>query len=261
MSGSGWYVYGVVPTAEAAADAFEGAVGVDASEPVVLVEDGALAAIASKVSLAEFGEGEVEERLHDPAWLEEKVRAHEAVLETALGRTTLVPFRFGTIYRGEEQVRRMLREHPALGAALERLRGKIELGVKGFLDPARFAAAREQAREEAHAESGRAYLLRKQAERDLDDAREAFKGECALEAHERLAAAAGDARANPPQRPEISGRRGEMFLNAAYLVGVEDEDRLRSALDELESRHSRHGVWYELTGPWPPYNFVEEEDA
>jgi hypothetical protein len=260
VSGSGWYVYGVVPTQEAAAAAFEGTVGVDASEPVVLVEDGALAAIASKVSLAEFGEGEVEERLHDPAWLEEKVRAHEAVLEAALGRTTLVPFRFGTIYRGEEQVRRMLREHPALGAALERLRGKIELGVKGFLDPERFAAAREETREETP-EGGRAYLLRKQAERDLDEAREALKGECALEAHERLAAAADDARANPPQRPEISGRRGEMFLNAAYLVALDAEERLRSAVAELESRHSRHGVWYELTGPWPPYNFVEEEEA
>ena len=261
MSGSGWYVYGVVPAEEAGADVFEGAVGVDSSQPVVLVGDGALAAVASRVSLAEFGEGEVEERLHDPVWLEEKVRAHEAVLEAALGRTTLVPFRFGTIYRGEEQVRRMLREQAGLGATLERLRGRIELGVKGLLDPERFAAAHEQDRAQGQVGGGRAYLLRKQAERDLAAAREAFKGECALEAHERLSAATEDARANPPQRAEVSGRPGEMFLNAAYLVAPEDEERLRSALDELESRHSRHGVWYELTGPWPPYNFVEEEDA
>jgi hypothetical protein len=260
VSGSGWYVYGVVPAGEAGADVFEGAVGVDASEPVVLVADGALAAIASKVSLAEFGEGEVEERLHDPAWLEEKVRAHEAVLEAALGRTTLVPFRFGTIYRGEEQVRRMLREHAALKATLERLRGRIELGVKGYLDTERFAAAREEGGAEAQGGGGRAYLLRKQAERELADAREAFKGECALEAHERLSTAADDARANPPHRPEVSGRPGEMFLNAAYLIAPEGQERVRSVLGELESRHSPHGVWYELTGPWPPYNFVEEED-
>jgi hypothetical protein len=260
VTGSGWYVYGVVPAGEAGTDVFEGAVGVDASEPVVLVADGALAAIASKVSLDEFGEGEVEERLHDPVWLEEKVRAHEAVLEAALGRTTLVPFRFGTIYRGEEQVRRMLREHGALEDTLERLRGRIELGVKGFLDAERFAAAREAGSREAQGEGGRAYLLRKQAERELTDAREAFKGECALEAHERLAAVADDARTNPPQRPEVTGRAGEMFLNAAYLVPAGREDGLRSALDALASRHSPHGVWYELTGPWPPYNFVEEED-
>jgi hypothetical protein len=256
--GTGLYVYGVVPV-EAEADLFHETPGVDRSQPVVLVSDGKLAAIVSSVPLAEFGEGVIQERLHDPVWLEEKVRAHDAVLEAALGRAPLVPFRFGTIYRGEEQVRAMLREHDELGATLERLRGKVELGVKGFLDPERFAG--DRAEDAAEAGEGRAYLLRKQAERDLAASRAAFKAAQAEKTHERLAAVAADARANPLHDAEVSGRPGEMFLNGAYLVAADRLEAFRSALDELHATHQAEGVRYELTGPWPPYNFVAEEEG
>ena len=52
----------------------------------------------------------------------------------AVGATPLVPFRFGTIYRSEDGVRTMLRDaRPSSRDALERLRGRVELGVKAFL--------------------------------------------------------------------------------------------------------------------------------
>jgi hypothetical protein len=82
--------------------------------------------------------------------------------------------------------------------------------------------------------------------------------ECARASHERLAAAAEEARANPPQPPELSGRTDEMLLNGAYLVR-RDDGRLTDAVDELQSLYGPRGVTYEVTGPWPPYNFVPPE--
>jgi len=82
--------------------------------------------------------------------------------------------------------------------------------------------------------------------------------ECARASHERLAAAAEEARANPPQPPELSGRTDEMLLNGAYLVRRDDR-RLTDAVAELESLYGPRGVTYEITGPWPPYNFVPPE--
>lgn len=258
-SGSGWYVYGVVPAAQASEDAFAGARGVHASGAVVLVADGELAAIASDVPLAEFGEDAIEENLHDEVWLEDKVRAHEAVLEAALPQTPLVPFRFGTIYRSDEQVRQMLREHAYLAETLERLAGTIELGVKAFLDPEAFERSQGGREDDEPAEGGRAYLLRKQRDRRLAEARASFAATCVQDSHERLSAAAEDGRANPLQRPEASGRAGEMILNGAYLVRAEHEDAFRKALATLESSNNADGVRYELTGPWPPYNFVDPD--
>ena len=256
---TGWYVYGVVPAEQLPGDAFAGSRGVHPSGGVVLVADADLAAIASDVPLAEFGETAIAANLHDEAWLEEKVRAHEAVLEAALARAPLVPFRFGTIYRSDGQVRQMLRENAGLGQTLERLRGTVELGVKAFLRAEEFDRSRSDEPEPRSTEGGRAYLLNKQRDRQLADARASFAASCARESHERLTAAAEDSRANPLRRPEVSGGPGEMILNGAYLVRADRRQAFEEALAALGSSHREEGVRYELTGPWPAYNFVEPE--
>lgn len=256
-SGNGWYVYGVVPAAQPSDELLVDVPGVHASTAVVLVAEGEVAAIASDVPLTEFGEEAIEQNLHDEAWLEEKVRAHEAVLEAALAKTALVPFRFGTIFRSEDQVRKMLRENEPLKEVLDRLRGMVELGVKAFLDADEFERRHGGVVEEEPGAGGRAYLLRKQRDRTLADARASFTAACAQESHRRLSAAAEDARANPLHLPEVSGGAGEMLLNGAYLVRSEDDEAFRTALTALESSYGPEGVRYELTGPWPAYNFVE----
>jgi hypothetical protein len=257
--GSGWYVYGVVPAAQASEDWFADARGVHGPGAVTLVDDGELSAIASSVPLAEFGETALDANIHDEAWLEEKVRAHDTVLEAALHRAPLVPFRFGTIYRSDEHVRAMLREHSYLAGTLERLRGTVELGVKAFLDREAFERRHGGRAEEGPAEGGRAYLLRKQRDRQVAEAQSSFAAACAEESHEQLCGAAEDCRANPLHPPEVSGRAGEMLLNGAYLVRQEGEEAFRRTLAGLQSRFGDDGARYELTGPWPPYNFVDVE--
>jgi hypothetical protein len=79
--------------------------------------------------------------------------------------------------------------------------------------------------------------------------------------HDRLAAMSDDARANPPQPPELSGRRETMLLNGAYLVPIEGQTRFARAFEALRQEVGGHGIELLLTGPWPPYNFVEHGDA
>ena len=249
--GTGWYVYGVVP-AESPSALLGGALGVDPAQPVVLLAEDGVAAVASGVLLDEFGEAGLDANLRDEAWLQQKACAHEAVLEAALGRVPLVPFRFGTIYRSAEHVRAMLREH-AFGEALARLAGTVELGVKALLDVESFGWARAGDAELAEG-GGRAYLMRKQRERWLKDCRSLFGSECAHVAHERLTAAAEDGRANPPRQLGEPGR--EMILNGAYLVRTDGAAAFAAELSALEASYACDGVRFELTGPWPPYNFV-----
>ena len=137
---TGFYVYGVVERG-APVDVFAGVAGVDASRPVQLIDNDTVSAIASEVALAEFGAEAVEANLHDPAWLEEKARAHDRVLAAGVGRTSVVPFRFGAIYASTDHVRTMLADRQGLARTLERVRDSVELGVKGFLST---AAVRER---------------------------------------------------------------------------------------------------------------------
>jgi len=248
------YVYGVVPKGTSP-DIFA-SVGAEAE----LVESGELAAIASRVPLAEFGEEALEANLKDPAWLELKVNEHNAILAACVGVTTVLPFRFAAVYRDDDQVRRTLSERPELVDTLARLEGAVELGVKALLDPEALRARLAHARGlDPEVGSGRAYMMWKQLERELDEEVRSFAASCAEASHERLAAAAVDACVNPAQHPTVAG--GEMLLNGAYLVRSDGDGEFRAALRQLQARYADDGVTYELTGPWPPYNFVGEEEA
>jgi gas vesicle protein GvpL/GvpF len=256
----GIYVYGVVADGSRVPPDLA---GVDSEMPVSLVEGAGLAAIVSEVPLAEFGEETIREHLNDVAWLEEKARAHEAVLEAALGSTdALVPMRLCTIFAAEDQVREMLADERAvLLDALERLSGKAEWGVKAFADPQaldREVAARAGAEDDEQVPAGIAYMNRKRREaRAREEAEEVADGWARL-MHDRLQGAAAEALLNPLQRPELSGNENEMLLNGVYLVVAgEGTDRFRDLVTVLQDDFDRKGVEIVLTGPWPAYNFVK----
>jgi hypothetical protein len=265
-NGFGWYLYGVVATSQAP-EQVDAGVSIDPAHEVELLTEGTVAALASRVSPDEFDEEKLPERLNDPAWLERKIRAHEQVLEHTLATASVVPFRFCTVYRSEAELRRFLNERGGdLAAVLRQVDGKVELGVKVFVDRERFAGGLGSHSEEARAlesrvaaaEGGRAYLEQRRLDQLVSRELERFAVEVVDASQAALLAVAQDGVLGPLQSPEVSGRSDEMLLNGAYLVpagGVE----LREAAAELARRYAERGVTFEVTGPWPPYNFVPRE--
>ena len=242
-SDTGWYLYGVVANGAAPPEA----AGVDARHEVVALDEGPVAGLASRVSLAEFDESTLAQQLSDVPWLEEKIRAHEQVLDSALAAGPVVPCRFCTVYRDEHELRRFLADRAdVLASTLERLEGRVELGVKAFAAP----AARGDA---AEAESGRAYLEARRREKQAREELAQTRAAAAHALHRQLLAASDDGVLLDLQRRELSGRDAEMVFNGSYLVA--DTTRFAEAL----AAAAPAGFDVELTGPWPPYNFVPEE--
>jgi Gas vesicle synthesis protein GvpL/GvpF len=252
------YVYGI---ASAKTEIPKDLAGIDPRYEVFLVEEGGLAALVSHVSLAEFGEEPLHENLNDVGWLEEKARAHEHVLDIALQCATVVPLRLCTIYSGEEQVREMLAEERAVMVdALERLDGKAEWGVKAIAEPGALehaAAQGSSAGAEVEASAGTAYMQRKSQQARAKAEVEELADEWAASIHDRLADAGSEALLNPLQRPEVSGHEGDMLLNGVYLIEDAAIPAFRELVDRLAEEYRAQGVSVELTGPWPPYNFVK----
>ncbi|HEY1596865.1 MAG TPA: GvpL/GvpF family gas vesicle protein [Thermoleophilaceae bacterium] len=239
--------------------------GIANGEPVKRVEAAGLAALVSSVPRAEFGEEPLRQNLNELAWLERIARAHEGVLDNALAGATIVPLRLCTLYENEERVREMLaRERGAFSAALDHLAGRQEWGVKVLLDEerleqeahARIGGASEIDRDLDSRGSGGAYMLRRRFERELREAAEALASQAAEAIHASLSAFALDAVTRSPQNRDLSGHEGEMILNAAYLVAAERLDEVHELVRRLEDEHRAVGARIEITGPWPPYNFV-----
>jgi hypothetical protein len=229
--------------------------------PVHLVEEGGLAALVSPVPLPEFGEARLTESLNDLAWLEDVARAHQRVVDAAFEEGPVVPLRLCSIYATPDRVRDLLREDgERFAGLLAAVEGKQEWSVKLFADPARLAGTGDQPEsrggEDAALGTGGAYLARRRSERAAREAADRLAGELVEEVHARLQDWAADAVVGRPQNPELSGHSEEMLLNGSYLVEAEGAERFAALVDELRAHYEHVGATLELSGPWPPYNFI-----
>jgi hypothetical protein len=260
----GWYVYGVV--GRVSFDPPDSLTGVRGGHPVTVLREGALAAVASQVPLAEFGEETLRESLDDVGWLEDTARGHERVLEEVRALTTVIPMRLCTIYSSQSSVAQMLaRERAPLTEALERLTAKTEWGVKIFVDPSAAERAAKEGSDEAgrldaalaDAAPGSAYMRRKQLDGFVRVRADHLIEECVEDAHSRLSTLSVEALSNPLQRPEAAGHVGQMVLNGVYLLEDARADAFHAAIAGLADKYGSCGFDFEATGPWPPYNFVK----
>lgn len=229
--------------------------------PCLRVAEGGLAVLAGRVPRGDYDGDRLHENLNDLGWLERTARAHEEVLDEAVSRTTIVPLRLCTLFESEHRIRSVLvRERDRLERTLDVLAGRSEWVVKVLADPARTAEAvgAAAAFDGAVSGEGHAYLRRRKHERATREAADAWARSLSGEIDARLRSEAVAAVAHPPQNRALAGYRGEMLLNAAYLVDADHTDRLHELVDELNAAHLGFGVAIELSGPWPPYNFVPE---
>lgn len=246
--GSGWYVYGVT---RAAAAAGMGPVTGVAGAPVEVLAAGTLAVVASRLDEAECSWGIDGSGEADMASLCPRIREHEEVLETLIDRGPVLPFRFGRLYRGADQIQDLiLRRVGDMEAVLDRLDGRIEWGLTIEWDPtARPSGARDAA-------DGAAYLVgRREDLVATSDAARTARAE-ARRIHETLAAIAVADVVQPGRR--AGGGSRPVALRASYLIDRHRVDGFRrAASDGLSAAPEALGLTAELTGPWPPYNFSE----
>jgi hypothetical protein len=264
------YVYCVGALAELAPlfggglpDAMEG------GRALELVEAGELAAVACAVPLADYGEGALESRLTDAAWTATRALRHERAVEHFARRAAVVPLRFGTVYLSRENVARALAERETrLRAALARLAGRDEWGLNLYVDRARLreqvatvsARLREMEGEAAASPPGRAYLIRKKVEALRDEESRAETRSAATTVEDELASSS-DGSARLRVHKEEAGEQGELAARLAFLVRREAFEEFRAAAEHLAERYTPLGFSFELTGPWPAYNFAEGEEG
>jgi hypothetical protein len=261
------WAYCVVP---ADARPPRGVAGVDPRFPVERVEAAGLAVLVSRVPAAEFGAESLRENLNDIAWLERVARAHEAVLDQVMPETTLVPLRICTLYEDAEGARRMLeKERTVLTKALESVAGRQEWGLKLLVDPERLLAhARDSSSEatsmaaevEGATEAG-AYMLRRRLERHLREMADSIAEGLIVDVRDRVESLGFEYVTRPPQNRELSQHEGEMLMNVACLVDEGSLDQLRELATGVGQDYESLGARVEMTGPWPPYNFVLGGDA
>jgi hypothetical protein len=254
------YAYGVVPTEGARPPA--SLRGLD-DEGVRVVESGDLAAIVSEVTSATYGEEALEAQMADVAWVGARGVAHERVLTWFGDRGPVVPFSPFSLHRDEDALRARLDERrDALRAALERVRGRREWGIRVWRDESRFAehldtaseSLRQLATEIESASSGRRFLLNRKMAALRDEEARRLSHQAARAIYAQLSEHADESRALP--LPAVAGRTRSLSLHAAFLVSEDGYPTFERAVQELAAKYTAAGFDWEFTGPWPPYHFT-----
>ncbi|MDI5969019.1 GvpL/GvpF family gas vesicle protein [Streptomyces sp. SL13] len=249
------YVYAIGRAAEvAAAGALPAGVG---GAEVLPVTGGTLGALVSRVPADRFGEAGLRERLDDLAGLEAMARAHHEVVAAAYRAGVALPLRLATVYADDDRVAAVLRDREAeLLGLLNRLTGHAEYGVKVYAGGPQedvVPGAADSAAAPAGS-PGRAYLLRRRAERDGRRSAQRAAGALADRVAEAASALATDRVVHRPQQGALATGPGENIANLAFLV---PDDRAGSFVTAVQDAGvARPGTRVEVTGPWAPYSFA-----
>lgn len=172
---------------------------------------------------------------------------HARVIADCFKTSTVLPFRFGTIFADDEALRRSIRSNQRQFVTnIEKLRGKAEMHLKVVLDD----CCRDQAKKYSGAlpgATGRTYLTNLRESAALQRERQTKARAVSVQMHRMFL----------PLAEEVSCRRldtGKMLLDIAHLIdsgGVERYQNKYSSATVLMK-----DCQMQLSGPWPPYHFV-----
>jgi hypothetical protein len=224
------------------------------------VADRALWLVVADAPPKRYSEKAINEGLRDLDQVSRAAVAHEAVVESFLSSSAVLPMKLFTIFTSDARALEYINsQRPAIDAALERVTGHDEYGVRVALDRATSSTradgsgARRTSKTPA---SGAGYLQRKKAQRDATAERAGRAREVVADLYDRLAAVASVARRRAATEMPAPG--GPLLLDAAFLVPRSRAKRFNAAVRSQAKLLAPQGYGIALSGPWPPYSFMQD---
>ena len=170
---------------------------------------------------------------------------HARVIADCFQHSTVLPFRFGTVFNDDESLRKSIRSNQRqfLGN-IDKLRGKTEMHLKILVDD---CCSKELGIHLPAEGVGREYLsnLRENAARQRE--RQTRARAVAFQMHRLFL----------PLDEEVSCRltdNGKMMLDIAHLIDRKYVERSQNKFASTSATTKDCAL--QLSGPWPPYHFV-----
>jgi hypothetical protein len=222
----------------------------------VLDADGGFYLAVGDAPLSQYGATAINSRLADLEWVSRAAVAHERVVESFNGSGAVLPMKLFTVFRSDTRALEHIRsQRKRLAALAKRVAGHDEWSVRVVHDQARVDETRTRG-EASSDRTGAAYLARKKARRDAAAELAARAREAVASLYDRLAKRARLAKRRGASELPVEG--GPLLLDAAFLVGRARTASFRALLAREARSMSRRGYGVTLTGPWPPYSFVQD---
>lgn len=244
--------------------------GIDGSGSLFPVQYRELAAIVSEVELDKF-------KLHtaaagkevDMGWIEEKARAHERIVEQLMKENDLLPAKFCSIVSSKEGLKAFMADnYHEFVRTFQRLKGHEEWNVKAFLNFEKLKQfitdntpeIRERIEMLSFMSDRSKYLLKRKIDNLIHERTDKrFEAVVVYIAKALRAVSKGDA-FSKPESPKHQQTETPIIFKASYLIEKTMFQSFNQQLNELSDELEPEGIAFEITGPWPPYTFVKDEE-
>lgn len=218
-----------------------------------------------RVSPDEFSEENLKRNFGGLSWIEPNAREHIRVIVEIMKSHTVIPFKFGTIFTSEENLKQFIADYAiSLAENFEAVQGKEEWSVKIYCDKKALNKQLPELSEEVRlleeqilkSSPGRAFLLkRKKAELVDQEAGKLMKtnGQKCFDEYKNISQAV---RLNNLLPRELTKREDDMILNATFFIEKQNVDEFIQLANFQRENYKCSGFTFDVTGPWPPFSFV-----
>jgi hypothetical protein len=178
--------------------------------------------------------------------LEEKhVLEHARVVSVCFRQSTVLPFRFGTIFDSDESLKHAVRANRrAFGESVARLKGKAEMHVKVLV---RDGALRDLRDVTIPDTVGGEYLSKLREKASNDRERQTRAKALSVQVH----------RVFNPLEEEVCCKRVAkvgMLIDIAHLIDTKSNEKYQNRYSSAAKQLKNCEI--SVSGPWPPYHFL-----
>ena len=178
----------------------------------------------------------------------ENLECHEKVANAVMDTGSILPMKFSTILKSTDDVKKLLLKYYCqFEANLNKIQGKIELGIKIFYKIDALIKDEPKA-----GYSGKEYFLKKYNEYLENKNRLEPYLNMAGEIHNKLSRLSCENCLSNPLK-------NNLIMNASYLVQRDIVDTFSEKVKLIKEEYNIFKIVY--SGPWPPYHFVKVKEV
>ncbi len=183
--------------------------------------------------------------------------AHEKAIERVINQFTVLPVRFGTVAKSEQEITGMIeREYDRFCPLFRKFEGKNELGLKAFFKKENIYEIILERNDEiknlkdriAKMPAKESYHYKIKIGEMVVNALEEEKERCKEEILKTISPWVVEVKTN-------DNYGDKMVLNSAFLVDQENEEMLDQTIKSLDETWGEQ-IIFKYTGPFPPFNFI-----
>jgi hypothetical protein len=221
--------------------------------------------VVKQVSLDEFSEENMKRNFADVPWIEIHARDHIRVIGEVMKKSTVIPFKFGTIFNSEESLGKFIQNYSgSLTENIENIKGKEEWSVKIYCNRTLLNQqivkisddVRTLEQEILESMPGKAFLLKRKKVELIEKEVQKVMQICGQTCFDELAALSEHTKINNILPKELTERTDDMILNVSCFVNQGRVKELLSAIGELLKKYKNVGFDIAVAGPWPPFSFI-----